>query len=1091
MKLTTFLLIVTLFNVNASNYAQNTKITLNLEDVSIEKVLKEIELITEFKFLFNRKDIDVSKTVSIKADKKSVKIILNKMFLDNLVFYELLGKQIILKPVLRIEPKITSIEVEQKTIKGTVVDETGQPLPGASVVVKGSTSGTTTDFDGNFSLNIIENTATLVVSYVGFVSQEVAINSQSVVHVKMKPSAASLEEIVIVGYGKQRKIDVTGSVSSISSEEISRAPTSNLANSLSGKLTGVIATQRSGQPGFDNPTFLIRGQSTFGNNSPLILVDGIVRSFSRVNPNEIATVTVLKDAASTAVFGARAANGVILITTKRGVSGQASFDYTTSYSWQKPTMRPEYMNSGEFAKYINIARANSGDNPKYTPEEVTAFENGTAPNTDWWAETTSGSAITEQHNFSVNGGTEKTKYFLSFGYLNQDGLLKSSNFNTYNIRSNIDTQLTESLKFSVDLAGRKETRYQSAVGTTSVLQRIDQSLPTHAAYFDEIEKGALGWNGLNGSPIGDSDFSGTDKRVNNIFQSNFELTYDFKKIKGLSASGKYSFDYTAGANKNFLIPHNYYLSATAPPSPSRTNIELTERRTQYSQETMQFRLNYLTEWQLHKLSVLALVEQTETNTDNISAYRDGFISPSINQLFAGSPDKINNNGSANVSARRGYVGRLNYSYDDKYMFQVNARYDGSFNFPSNKRWGLFPALSAGWVVSKENFLKDSELVNNLKLRVSWGQVGNDRIPQYQYLSGFQFNSGYVVGGSYQAGIFDPRPANPLITWETATTTNIGFEYGLFNGMLTGEVDYFRKRTKDILRGNTAATPGTFGSNLPDENFAVVDNQGVEFVIKHTKRLGEFKYSFGFNGTYATSEIIDIREPIGVEDRIRRTGRPFGQQYGYTAIGLFQSQAEIDGWAIQDGNSNNSLQPGDIKYKDINEDGKVDGFDISHIGKSETPEFIYGFNTAVEYKGFELNVFFQGATGFQREVIAQPFELETNSERVLIDSWSPTNTNAEYPRLSVGSTTNNQNRKSTFWLKDASYLRLKNIELAYSLPEIQAVKDLGITNLRLYVSGSNLLTFSKIKNRDPEGPSGIRGSFYPQTKSYLLGLSVKF
>lgn len=983
------------------------------------------------------------------------------------------------------------VSAQEITIEGKVTSTNdGEFLPGVSVIIVGTSNGTTTDFDGKYSI-IAKKGDILEFSYIGMKTISIPIMDKNIVDVSLQEDAAALDEVVVVGYGTMKKADLTGSVSTISSKEISRAPASNLANSLSGKLTGVIATQRSGQPGYDSPTFLIRGQSTFGNNSPLILVDGVVRSFSRINPNEIESITVLKDAASTAVYGARAANGVILITTKRGSSEKASFEYSSSYSFQTPTMRPDYMNSGEFAKYINIARANNGDLPKYTDEEVLAFQNGTAPDTDWWAETVNGNATTEQHNFSVTGGDDKTKYFLSFGYLNQDGLLKSSNFNSYNIRSNIDTKLKDNLSLSVDLAVRRENRLQSAVGGNNVFKRIDQSLPTHPAYFNEIESGALGWNGLNGTAIGDSNFSGTDKRVKNIFQSNFELKYDFQNIEGLSVAGKYSYDFSTGANRNFLVPHNYYISADANPSPSRTNIELSESRSQYSQETMQFRVNYSTSWANHRLSALALVEQTEVNSDYISAYRDGFISPSIDQLFAGSSDKINNNGSANVSARRGYVGRVNYSYDDKYMFQANARYDGSFNFPSNKRWGLFPAVSAGWVISKENFLSDSKFINNLKIRASWGQVGNDRVSQYQYLSGFEFNSGYVVGGTYQLGIFDSRPANPNITWETATTTNIGLEYRLFDGQLFGEFDYFKKSTKDILRGNTAATPGTFGSSLPDENFAVVDNQGIEFVIGHKKSIGDFRYNFNLNGTYVTSEIVDIREPEGVEDRIRKTGRPFGQQYGYTALGLFQSQSEIDNWAIQDGNSNNSLQPGDIKYKDINEDGKVDGYDISHIGKSETPEFIYGFSTGASYKNFEFNLFFQGATGFERNVIAQPFELETNSERVLIDSWSPTNTDAAYPRLSVGSTSNNQNLKSTFWLKDASYLRLKNIELAYTLSEIESIQKMGISSLRFFVSGSNVLTFSKIKNRDPEGPSGIRGSFYPQTKSFLVGINVKF
>lgn len=985
-------------------------------------------------------------------------------------------------------------EAQQSGIKGVVTDKDGIPLPGVSIIIKGTSKGTTTGFDGNFTIAVSKG-ETLVFSFMGMLTKEVLIENQTVLNTILEEDSSVLDEIVIVGYGKQRKLDVTGSVSTISSEEITRAPSPNLANSLAGKLTGVIATQRSGQPGFDSPSFLIRGQSTYGNNAPLVLVDGIVRSFSRVNPNEIESVSVLKDAASTAVYGARAANGVILITTKRGKSGVSSFDYTSSYSWQKPTFRPDYMNSGEYAEYINIARVNDGDTPKYTDSEVDAFKNGTGTNTDWWDETVNGRGITEQHNLSVSGGNDKTRYFLSFGYLNQDGLLKTSNFNSYNLRSNIDSQLTENLSISVDLAGRKESRLQSALGSGTVFLHIDQALPTYPAYFPEIADGALGWNGLNGSPIGDSDFSGKDKRVNNIFQSSFQLKYDFKSIKGLSATGRFSYDYSAGADKKFTTPHTHYtqdpISGDFTANESRSTIDLNESRSQYSQSTLQFRLNYETSWKDHKLSALALVEQTEVETDKLSGFRDGFISPSIDQMFAGSTDNINNNGSANVTARRGYVGRLDYSYAGKYLLQANARYDGSFNFHKDNRWGLFSAFSAGWIISKEDFLSDVSFIDNLKLRASWGQVGNDRVAQYQYLSGFSFSGGYVVGGGFQTGINDNKPPNPNITWETATTTNLGLDFSLFGGQIRGEFDYFKKRTKDILRPNTAATPSTFGSTLPDENFAIVDNKGFELVLGHRNSIGDFRYNFNFNGTFVTSEIVDIREPEDVEDRIRQSGRPFGQRYGLVSLGIFQSQSEIDNWAEQDGNSNNSLQPGDLKYSDINNDGVVDGFDRTHIGRSETPELIYGLNAGASYKGFELNVMFQGASRFQRYVLADPFGLESNTERVLIDSWSPDNMDAAYPRLSVGGTNNNHNQSSDFWLKDASYLRLKNIEIAYTLPEIKSLKEMGVSNLRLYLSGTNLLTFSKIKNRDPEGPSGSRGSFYPQTKSYLLGVNVQF
>ncbi len=1096
------------FSTN-KGFSQDADIIIdNDQTISVKKIFKLINKQADYKFVYRHDLMKNAPKLFLKKGVIKASVLLEKCLSPNNFIYEFTNNNTIVvkKKVLPVNDKLE--KKVQFQVKGIVTDDKGVPLPGASIIEKGTTNGTSTDFDGAYTLNVLDENASLVISYIGYITKEIPVQGNTELNIQLEEDAAQLNEVVVIGYGTQRKIDVTGSVSAISTEDLNRAPAANLSNSLSGRLTGVISTQLSGQPGFDNPIFSIRGESTFGNNQPLILVDGIVRSFSRVNPNEIESVTVLKDAASTAVYGARAANGVILITTKRGADSGVSFDYSSSVSFETPTIRPEFMNSAEYAQYYNEGQINGGGTAQFTDAEIEAFRNGSAPNTDWWAETVKKQAITQRHDLSASGGNENTKYFLSFGYLDQGGLLESSSFNSYNIRSNIDTKLTDNLSLSIDLAARKEIIRQTARagGAQAAFVSIDQSAPTFAPYYI-LENGTrvLGFNGVNGSPIGRANFSGTDKRTNNIFQSSFDLTYKFSKIEGLSASARYAYDYTAGARKNFQLPHDYYLSATTPPESSLGNIILDEFRTNYNQETKQFRLNYINAWGDHNISALALVEEIEVNRDNIRASRDGFISSSIDQLFAGSTSNINNNGSASVTSRRGYVGRVNYNFADKYLFQVNARYDGSFNFPSNKRWGFFPAFSAGWVISNERFMESLSFIDNLKLRGSWGQVGNDRVAQYQFLSAFEFNGGYVVGGSFQSGINDSSPANPNITWETATTTNLGFEFRLAKGKFFGEFDYFMKTTEDILLPNEAATPDTFGSTLPDENFGIVDNKGFEFLIGHKNNIGDdFSYSLSFNGTYSKSKVIEIREPAGVNDEIKRTGKPLYQVFGYVAEGLFQTQSEVDAWADQDGNSNASLQPGDIKYRDLNDDGVINGDDRTHIGKSVIPEFVYGFNFGASYKGFDLNVFFQGASGFQRKISPIPFELDSNSERVLVDSWSPTNTGAAYPRLSIGANSNNHNPESSFWLKDASYLRLKNVELAYSLSQDVINKlGVGITGLRIYASGSNLLTFSKIDGRDPEGAAsrtrtgngtlaeGNRASFYPQTKSILFGINVKF
>ncbi|MBJ6368072.1 SusC/RagA family TonB-linked outer membrane protein [Snuella sedimenti] len=1084
-------------------FSQDADIVIyNDRTVSVKKVFKLINEQTDYKFVY-RHDLmkDAPKLYLKKGIIKASTLLEKCLSLGNFTYEFTNNKTIIVKknvPSIEDELDEQTLKVQFK-VSGVVTGNNGEPLPGASIVEKGTANGTSTDFDGKYTLSVSGENAILVISYIGYTTKEVPVQGNNEINIQLQEDASQLDEVVVVGYGTQRKIDVTGSVSSIKTEELNRAPAPNLANSLAGKLTGVVTTQVSGQPGFDNPTFLIRGQSTFGNNSPLVIIDGIVRggSLSRINPNEIESITILKDAASTAVYGARAANGVVLITTKRGGAGKASFEYTSSYSFEKPTVRPRFMNAGEYAENINIARANDGNTePKYTEAEVAAFKSGTQPSTDWWNETTQKHAITERHDLSASGGSEKTKYFFSVGYLNQDGLLKSSGYTSYSVRSNFDTQLTDNLKLSVNLAGRKQTIKQTGAGNNNgaavVFNRIDQSLPTYPAYIFGIEpERVLGFNGLGGNPIGDANYSGTDKRLAHIFQSTFELNYQVKQIEGLSLTARYAYDYALNAQSKFATTYRFYNMETNSFIVDDINRNLTEVRRQSMQEVASFQVNYAKAFGDHKLSVLAVVEKANNYDDNLNGFRDGFATSVLQQLGAGATDNLNNGGSASQSGRLGYVGRVDYSFADKYLLQANARYDGSYNFHPDRRWGFFPAFSAGWVISKEGFLNDSNFVNLLKLRGSWGQVGNDRIPTYEYLATYKYNNGYVINGEYQVGLFDQKTANEDVTWETATSYNVGLEFDFLNHALYGEVDYFHKRTEDILLPNEAEVPDSFGSDLPNENFGIVENHGVEFSIGHKNTLGDFSYNIDLNGTFAKSEIIDMREPEGVLPWQRQTGRSFGQHRGFTALGIFQTQEEIDNWSVdQDGQANATLQPGDLKYKDLDDDGLLNDNDRGVIGKGWIPEFIYGANLGARYKNFELNVFFQGATNIERNVKNIPFELETNSESVLIDSWSPTNTDAIYPRLSVGSDANNH-KDSTFWLKDATYLRLKNIELAYTLSGLEGLDQLGVDHVRIFVSGSNLLTWSKIDNRDPEGPSGIRGAFYPQMKSVLFGLNVKF
>ncbi|MEQ8472579.1 MAG: TonB-dependent receptor [Marinoscillum sp.] len=1073
-------------------------------NIHLLDLIFELETKTEFQFAYSKSQLrDIQ--VSLTGGNWNLSDLLTEISAQSKISVKRVNEVIALNLVNKTAelPQLSDLISIQHTVSGTITDEAGEPLPGVTIQIKGTTQGTITDFNGKFSLELPSQESILIISFVGYLSQEVVVGNQSALYISLLPDVKSLEEVVVVGYGTQKKLDVTGSVSSIKSQDIARSPAPNLANSLSGRLTGVITTQVSGEPGQDEGgAFLIRGQSTFGDNSPLILVDGIERPFRRVNPNEIESITVLKDAASTAIYGSRAANGVILITTKRGSAGKATITYGTSISFDSPTVRPEFMNAGEYAENLNIARENIGDNPRYTDEQVEAFKNGTAPNTDWWSEIVNKNGITKKHDISVSGGNNKTKHFTSFGYLNQQGLLELSSFKSYSLRSNIDNDVSSNLKVSLDLSARKTEKTQPPSGSANVLLRVDQSKPTYQAYFPELGDNVLGWNGQAGNGIGMANESGYRKDDNDAFQGTLTTTLNVPFVKGLSLIGRASFDYYVDAYKKLTKPYTYYsqdeITGEFTKFQSTPKTDLTQQKGQSQTSTLQFRTLYNNTWGKHTVSALGLVERIDVASDYLNAYREGFVSPQLDQLFAGSTTNLNNGGAAQESARIGYVGRINYNYDDRYLLQVNARYDGSFNFPKGKRYGFFPAFSAGWLISEESFMTNVSILTNLKLRASWGQVGNDRIvdangnPLYfNYLSNFGFNGGHVVGGNYQTGVAVSSPANPDVTWETATSFNLGLDFGLLEQKLSGEIDYFKKRTKDILRPNTGSIPETFGSTLPFENIGVVDNQGIEIALKYRNFIGDLNYTIGGNATYAKNEVISFGEPKDVEDRIRKTGRPLNQYYGYISEGLFQSQEEINGWADQDGTGNQSIAPGDIKYRDINDDGVVNSYDITRIGKSDIPELVYGFTMGANYKGFDLNIFFQGASGFQRNVVVVPFELETNSERVLIDSWSPDNTDAEYPRLTAGGLTNNNGRSSTFWLKNATYLRLKNVELAYTLQDLKILNDIGLESARLFISATNFLTFSQIENRDPEVNSGIRGASYPNVKSFIMGLNINF
>lgn len=997
----------------------------------------------------------------------------------------------------------------QSVITGTVTDDAGTPLPGANVIEKGTTNGVVTDFDGNYSIEVDDPNAILEFSSLGFSSQEVSIGTNTTINVTLSEDSQQLDEVVVVGYGTQQKEDVTGSLSQVEGKSLTIAPPPNLSAALSGQLSGVIAVQTNGQPGQDNAQFQIRGRSTLGNNNPLVLIDGVERPFQRVNPFEIASVTALKDAASTAVYGSRAANGVLLVTTNRGKFGKPTINFSTQYGFQSPTRRPDLMNASQYVLAFRQSFLNRGTSPDDLPfdELVDQAEAGTLTSYDWWNGTLKNSAPQQQYNFSVAGGTEKLRYFFSYGLLDQGAFYENAGFKQSSIRSNVDADITENLKFSLNIAGRLENTLRSADNDDEIFSNALRANPLFPVFVDGLPgaeglpPNSLGFDGFSGNSVGDANRNGSEKRDSDFFQTNFQLDYDIPGIEGLSARGMYSYDRNIFKQKQFFTPYVSYQLNEADgqyiPNISDNISFLNEGRADFTQQTTQVSLRYEKEFGDHSISALALFEQIEQKTDTINAFRDGFLSPAIQELFAGAVGNDNNNGLSAETARRGYVARLDYGYKNRYLFQANLRLDQSYIFPKESRNGYFPAFSAGWKISEESFMNDSEFITDLKLRGSWGITGNDRVNPFQFVTGFGFDGGYVSDGAFLQGIGPTGIANPNITWETATTTDIGLEAQFLNGKWGLEVDYYNKRTEDILAQRSLSVPGTFGASLPSENLGIVDSWGWEITARHRNSIGDdFYYNLDANLTLAQNEIVFIDEPSNVLPAASLTGNEIGARVGFLSDGIYQNQSEIDNGPAQFG----ELAPGDLRYKDINgrnangnltgqPDGVINQDDRTVIGSSNTPGLIYGLNMDLSYKGFSLALNWQGATDYSREVVPRGFLLDVgNNFAVLTDSWTADNPGARYPRILPDGNANN-NQTSNFWIEDVSFLRLRRAQINYDFSSLSEKLDtVGIKNLSIFASGTNLLTFTNISLGDPEGTEG-NSLFYPISRVISLGINI--
>ncbi|WP_299556487.1 TonB-dependent receptor [Seonamhaeicola sp.] len=1032
-----------------------------------------------------------------------------------------------------------TILAQQTTVSGTVSDASG-PLPGVNIVVKGTTQGTQTDFDGNYTL-AVDGNATLVFSFLGYKTKEVAVAGNTKIDVTLEEDIAGLDEVVVVGYSTKKRGELTGSVSTISSEAIEQTSSKDVAKSLAGRASGLIISDRGGYPGQGNgagantnddaTTILIRGKATTGNNSPLILIDGIPQgSFSQLNPQDIASLTVLKDGAA-AIYGSRAANGVILITTKRGKSGKPKINLTTTYNVSSFTRLPNLMSSAQWATYQNEIAGydpNITDLP-FTQQEIDLYASGSDPlnypNTDWAALTLADSSPESRTSLSISGGTDNVKYFVSGDFMDQTGMYRSKDlkFKQHQLRSNIDINITEDIKLGVDVSGRFGNNQQPGVDRNNIYKLIFNTVPIQVGRYPN---GLPARGSDEGNPVlTSSNASGFVNAKSTNLQGRFTLDVNLNKlVEGLSIKGFAGIRKLNTDTKSWYTPWTYYVfngtdyDEAIGSNQRGTDRILRESFWKFDEQLFNIRLHYSNTFGDHSVSAFVGNERLNSNTREFFAEKiGGFPDPKTGELFQGSSERQLALGESSEFARIDYFGSLSYDYQKKYFVDFTIRRDGSSNFGLGHQYGTFPSVAVSWALNKESFMENIDWITALKLRASWSQMGNDRIRPNQYLSQFDYGStnlntpfpnyytlgtGGVTFNTYRLALIE----NPLVTWETADMKNLGLNFSLFDGKLNGDVNYFYQKRDDILIQVTGATPAFIGlqpSQIPDENIGATKNWGWEFELSWADQLNEnFSYNIGANFSQAKNEVISLPEGSNISDLVKQEGLPIDSYVMYRTNGAFRDQAQIDATPVKWGDP----QPGDINYVDSDGSGAIDAGDLIRVGSSNIPQIQYGIYGGFNYKAFNFNFLLQGQAEAET-LVYFPESPGAIPEFMFNNRWTPNNTNTGFPRpFGPGDAQNAPISQQTIapasqnagfegadlWYQDASFLRLKEVEIGYTLS-----KDvIGIGDLKLFARGFNLLTmFSDIYDLglDPEatGYRDFRSATYTPLKTYTVGLNFSF
>lgn len=1008
---------------------------------------------------------------------------------------------------------------QQRTVSGIVTDSEGEPLPGVTVLIKGTTRGTITDIDGSFSLTDVDQNQTLQYSFVGMETKEVVVTNQVNFNQIMTDASIGLQEVIAVGYGVQRKVNVIGSVSTVSSEEITATPTSNVSSALSGRLPGLFVSQSSGRPGDDAATLRVRGVSTLGDASALVVIDGIPgRDLNSIESGDIESISVLKDA-SAGIYGSRAANGVILVTTKKGKESAPRFEYDFYQGWSSAALLPKMTDAPTYATMIREVQSYRGipeENMAYSIEDVEKYRSGkypwTHPNTDWFSSVIKNSSMINHHTFRVSGGSKMVKYYAAFGAQKDNGIYKSgsSSYNRYNARINLDVDLNKYISLNINM-GASEVDIMSPYNTS--FGSIIRNLPTATAIWPtgepgpDIEKAQ--------QPVTDTDASKTGYDDTKHYRSENMLTATVSVpwVEGLSVIGNYSYDMYFRVSKDvrdlatlYFLDEGAYLAAGNDGSQNgqsflkpQIRAEIADPRVEDTYRdsrtiTNSLKFDYDRTFRKHSLNTFVAVESMEYLRKGISGYRRYFQTVELPYLNFGGTGEMSNSSVVSNEARLNYFGRFAYNYDSKYLFEFTLRRDGSLRFSKESgRWGTFPSVLLGWVISSEDFW-GVNVINHLKLKTSWGKLGNDAVDPFQYLAMFATGDGQTFGSSrnYESSLYQVGEPNPHITWEVANVYNAGFESHLFDSKIKFDVDAFYQKRTDILVTRNASIPDFTGLSLPDENYGIVTNRGFDASLGYFNTKGDFTYSLSGVFSFARNKIVEYDEPEASYEWQRLTGHPTTAFLQYKAIGIFKDEEHVASLPHVPG-----ARPGDVILHDYNDDGEITEADKIVYDLNGTPEITYGVNLSLKYKNIQLRALVQGVGNNWKRI------AETEGDFIYMgifgnyfqyyadDRWTEDNTDAKMHRAFE--------RVEEYWRQDAylcsfdyynmAYARLKNLEVSYTFPE-SLLKTIKLKGLNIYASGKNLFyLFNKnAVGTDPE-VSSVRT--YPTTRVIALGARVSF